>query len=365
MSRLRHQRHEVPEVVVRGLGLREAAVRRLLGRVNHVRELDRVLDEEDRNVVPNHVPVAGAGVELDGEAAHVTGQVGGALVPGHGGEPDERRRAQARLVEQVGPGEVGQRLVVLEVPVAPYPRACTTRSGIRSWSKWKIFSRKWKSSSADGPRSPARRCSGRRKRPCPAGWSAAGHCRSRLVRLAAVTALDPLVAVLHRLAAALVAAGCHRPSWMPLGTGRRRSGSRPVRCPLYLRRPGTSGPEIYRFLAGGVVAMTPAEGKSHAHGRWTDRLRRCDLRPHRRAVPRAQGRPRLPVPRPPVRRWRPPRSLAQPRVGSRPPSASPSGASGASHGLAAGPARKCPTRRFQAARVTQRVTSSRYGQYCP
>ena len=36
-------------------------------------------------------------------------------------------------------------------PWAPNPRAWTTRSGIRSWSKWKIFSRKWKSSSSDGP----------------------------------------------------------------------------------------------------------------------------------------------------------------------------------------------------------------------
>ncbi len=41
-------------------------------------------------------------------------------------------------------------------PFAPYPRACTTRSGIRSWSKWKIFSRRWKSSSRAGPRGPTR-----------------------------------------------------------------------------------------------------------------------------------------------------------------------------------------------------------------
>ena len=39
-------------------------------------------------------------------------------------------------------------------PCAPNPRACTTRSGIRSWSKCIIFSRKWKSSSKVGPLSP-------------------------------------------------------------------------------------------------------------------------------------------------------------------------------------------------------------------
>jgi hypothetical protein len=40
-------------------------------------------------------------------------------------------------------------------PCAAAPRACTARSGIRSWSKWVIFSRRWKSSSSDGPRGPA------------------------------------------------------------------------------------------------------------------------------------------------------------------------------------------------------------------
>ena len=41
------------------------------------------------------------------------------------------------------------------VPWAPAPRACTTRSGMRSWSKCMIRSLRWKSSSRLGPRSPA------------------------------------------------------------------------------------------------------------------------------------------------------------------------------------------------------------------
>ena len=40
-------------------------------------------------------------------------------------------------------------------PCAAEPRACTMRSGIRSWSKCVIFSLKIKSSSSDGPLSPA------------------------------------------------------------------------------------------------------------------------------------------------------------------------------------------------------------------
>ena len=40
-------------------------------------------------------------------------------------------------------------------PWAAAPRACTTRSGMRSWSKCVIFSRRWKSCSRVGPRAPA------------------------------------------------------------------------------------------------------------------------------------------------------------------------------------------------------------------
>ena len=106
---LGRERDEVPEVVVRGLRLREAAVRLRLGGVDQVGELDRVLDEEDRDVVADEVPVALLGVELHGEAAHVAGQVGRALAAGDGREADERRRLLAGALEQVGPGDVGQR----------------------------------------------------------------------------------------------------------------------------------------------------------------------------------------------------------------------------------------------------------------
>src|SRR5579875_1783873 len=87
--------------------------------MDEVRELDRVLDEEHRDVVADQVPVAFPGVELGREPADVPGEVGGPLVAGHRGEPDEDGRAQARLAEGVGPGDVGQRLVVLEVAVRP------------------------------------------------------------------------------------------------------------------------------------------------------------------------------------------------------------------------------------------------------
>jgi hypothetical protein len=116
-----HERHEVPEVVVRGLGLRERAVGLLLRRVDEVGELDRVLDEEDRDVVADEVPVALTGVELRREPADVARQVHRALVADHGGEPDEDRRLLARSLEEVGARDVCERLVALEVAVGAVP----------------------------------------------------------------------------------------------------------------------------------------------------------------------------------------------------------------------------------------------------
>lgn len=71
VHRFGHQRYEVPEGVMRTGCLREGAVRFHLYRVDQVGELDRVLDEEDRDVVADQVPVAFAGVELHREAANV------------------------------------------------------------------------------------------------------------------------------------------------------------------------------------------------------------------------------------------------------------------------------------------------------
>ena len=71
------QRHEVPERVVGGLRLRDLAIGLGLRRVDHVGELDAVLDEEHGHVVADEVEVALLRVELRGEAAHVTSGVGG------------------------------------------------------------------------------------------------------------------------------------------------------------------------------------------------------------------------------------------------------------------------------------------------
>ena len=116
-----HQRREVPERVVGGPGLRHREVRLGLGGMDEVRELHRVLDEEDGNVVADQVPVPFVGVELDGESANVARGVGGAALAEHRREPHEDRRLLACLGEHRGAGDVGQRLVTLEVAVRRRP----------------------------------------------------------------------------------------------------------------------------------------------------------------------------------------------------------------------------------------------------
>ncbi len=74
--------------------------------VDHVRELDRVADEEGREVVADQVPVAVGGVELGGEAARVAQRFRRVQAVHHGRETDEHRRAAA-LLEDLGQGQVG------------------------------------------------------------------------------------------------------------------------------------------------------------------------------------------------------------------------------------------------------------------
>jgi hypothetical protein len=70
---------EVPEIIVRRLRLGKGAVWLFLHCMDQVRKLDRVLDEENRNVVADDVPITLLGVELHGEAADIPREVDGAL----------------------------------------------------------------------------------------------------------------------------------------------------------------------------------------------------------------------------------------------------------------------------------------------
>ncbi|VTZ63650.1 conserved hypothetical protein [Sinorhizobium medicae] len=113
----RCQADEVPEIVMGGLRLRKLPVRLGFYRMYHVGKLDRILDEEDRNIVADQVPIALLGVDLDREATHVAGEIEGALASGDRREPHEGGGSLARALEQVRPGVGGKRLVGLEKAV--------------------------------------------------------------------------------------------------------------------------------------------------------------------------------------------------------------------------------------------------------
>uniref|UniRef100_A0A1Y1LA22 Uncharacterized protein n=1 Tax=Photinus pyralis TaxID=7054 RepID=A0A1Y1LA22_PHOPY len=66
---------EVPCRVVGSGRLWDLVVRSRLDRVNEIRELDCILDEENRDVIPDNVKVALVGVESDCESVNITSSV--------------------------------------------------------------------------------------------------------------------------------------------------------------------------------------------------------------------------------------------------------------------------------------------------
>jgi hypothetical protein len=76
-----------------------------------VGKLHRILDEEHRHVVPDQIPVAFVGIELDGETTHVARSVHGASAAGHGGKAHEDGYLSARFGQHLGRGVFGQGLL--------------------------------------------------------------------------------------------------------------------------------------------------------------------------------------------------------------------------------------------------------------
>ena len=117
MGGLGHQRHEIPERVVCAGRLWHRVVGLGLQGVHEVRELHRVLNEEDGDVVADEVPVAFVRVELHREAPGVAHRVGRAAFAGHRREAREHGSPLPLLREERRPGDPGQRLEALEEAV--------------------------------------------------------------------------------------------------------------------------------------------------------------------------------------------------------------------------------------------------------
>ena len=102
---------------MRRLGLRKGTVRLLFHGMDQIGEFDRVLDEEDRDIVADNVPIALLRVEFDREAAHVACQIHRPLVAGYGREADKDLGLLPHLGQHVGLGMIGQAIGQFEYAV--------------------------------------------------------------------------------------------------------------------------------------------------------------------------------------------------------------------------------------------------------
>ena len=100
---------------MRTLCLRKTAIGRRLDRVDQVGEFDRVLDEEDGNIVADQIPIAFLGIEFDRKAAHIASDIGRPLAAGDGGEAAEQGRLFTNPLEDIGARQFWNRFGQLEM----------------------------------------------------------------------------------------------------------------------------------------------------------------------------------------------------------------------------------------------------------
>jgi len=109
-----YQRCKVPEVVVGSRGLWDFVVRFWLESVDQVRELDGVLNEEDRDIVPDQVENAILCEELGREPTRVAGSISRPAESVHRRKTHEHGRLPRRILEESGLRVLRHRLVGLE-----------------------------------------------------------------------------------------------------------------------------------------------------------------------------------------------------------------------------------------------------------
>ena len=74
--------------------------------MDKVRELYRILNEEDRHVVPDQVEISLFRVEFHGKAPHISDRIRGASTSGHRGESREDRSDGRRVAQEFGPRQI-------------------------------------------------------------------------------------------------------------------------------------------------------------------------------------------------------------------------------------------------------------------
>ncbi len=125
---------EIPEIVVRGLGLRNFGIRLRLDRVNQVGEFDRFLNEEDGDlgglsvehrviwlgityIIAHDVPIPFISVELDSKSPHVADRVCTPSTALDSGETDEDRGSARGIGQHSSRGDICGTFEEFEVAV--------------------------------------------------------------------------------------------------------------------------------------------------------------------------------------------------------------------------------------------------------
>ncbi len=191
MEAFGHQADEIPEIVMRRRRLREGAIGLGLDRMDEVGKFDRVLDEEDGNIVADEIPIALLRVELDREAADIARQIEAALRTRDGREAHKGGGAFADALENIGAADVGEAVGELEDSRARHSRGHGRRARECVHDRnGRFFRENGNLPAASGRARPVSDCSGRRQPACPAGSSAP---RRRLRRSGAFRPRSPMV----------------------------------------------------------------------------------------------------------------------------------------------------------------------------
>ena len=83
--------------------------------MDQVGELDRILNEEDRDIVADQIPIAFLRVELDREAAHIARQIGRTLRSRDGRKAHESGHLLPHALQHIGARHIAQRFRQLEI----------------------------------------------------------------------------------------------------------------------------------------------------------------------------------------------------------------------------------------------------------
>ena len=103
------------------LSLRDSPVWFRLHRMNEIGEFQRILDEEDRRVVPDEVKNAFIGIKFSGEAANIAHRIGRAGAALDGRETDEYRGFPRGIAEKIRFRHVAQAAIGLKIAVRRRP----------------------------------------------------------------------------------------------------------------------------------------------------------------------------------------------------------------------------------------------------